>query len=449
MTYQELLNRKRVKARDFGIEPKAIHPELFDFQRKAVEFAVRKGRAALFLDTGLGKTICQLEWARQIPGEVLILAPVAVAPQTVREAKDHLGMGVHHSRDGSVRGKVTITNYERMHLFDAQQFAGVVLDESSILKSFAGKTKQQLCDTFKATPYRLACTATPAPNDYMELGNHADFLGVMPSNEMLSRWFINDTMNFGSYRLKGHAVKSFWQWVGSWAVCASMPSDLGGDDERYILPPMGMRLHVVEKAVKPNIETGCLFGHAELSATNMHADKRETMAERVAKAAELADTGDFCLIWCESNAESEALRRAIPDCVEVVGSDDSDAKEAKLDAFSRGEVRVMVTKPSIAGFGLNWQHCNHVIFASLSYSYEAYYQAIRRTWRFGQKRPVQVDAIIADSEQGVWRTVKEKMESHNAMKESMRYAALNSSESLGIKTEYIAETKGKLPVWIK
>jgi superfamily II DNA or RNA helicase len=181
----------------------------------------------------------------------------------------------------------------------------------------------------------------------------------------------------------------------------------------------------------------------------MHADKRETMAERVAKAAELADTGDFCLIWCESNAESEALRRAIPDCVEVVGSDDSDAKEAKLDAFSRGEVRVMVTKPSIAGFGLNWQHCNHVIFASLSYSYEAYYQAIRRTWRFGQKRPVQVDAIIADSEQGVWRTVKEKMESHNAMKESMRYAALDSSESLGIKTEYIAETKGKLPVWIK
>lgn len=423
MTYQELLNRKRIKARDFGIEPKAIHPELFDFQRKAVEFAVRKGRAALFLDTGLGKTICQLEWARQIPGEVMILAPVAVAPQTVREAKDHLGMDVHHSRDGSVRGKVTITNYERLHLFDAQQFAGVVLDESSILKAFTSKTKQQLCETFNQTPYRLACTATPSPNDHTELGNHCEFLGIMPQGHMLSRWFINDTADTGTWRLKGHAVLSFWEWVASWAVCASKPSDLGGNDARYELPPLTQRIHVVETERPPNIETGFLFGHTELSATNMHADKRATMGDRVAKAVELSQTGDHCLIWCESNAESEALRKAIPDCVEVVGSDDSDEKEAKLDAFSRGEARVMVTKPSIAGFGLNWQHCNHVIFASLSYSYEAYYQAIRRTWRFGQKRPVQVDAIIADSEQGIWRTIKAKMESHDEMKSAMRTAS--------------------------
>lgn len=423
MTYQDLLNRKRIKARDHGVTPTEIHPELFDFQRKATEFAIRKGRAALFLDTGLGKTICQLEWARQIPGEVLILAPVAVAPQTVREAKDHLGMDVHHSRDGSVRGKCTITNYERLHIFDAQQFAGVVLDESSILKAFSGKTKQQLCETFKATPYRLACTATPAPNDYMELGNHAEFLGIMPQGQMLARWFINDTANTGDWRLKGHAVESFWEWVATWAVCASKPSDLGGDDTRYILPPLTQRVHVVQVERPPSIETGFLFGHAELSATNMHADKRATMGARVSKAVDLAQTGDHCLIWCESNAESEALRKAIPDCVEVVGSDDSDAKEAKLDAFSRGEVRVMVTKPSIAGFGLNWQHCNHVIFASLSYSYEAYYQAIRRTWRFGQKRPVQVDAIIADSEQGIWRTIKSKMESHDEMKSAMRTAS--------------------------
>jgi superfamily II DNA or RNA helicase len=423
MTYQELLNRKRVKARDFGIEPKAIHPELFDFQRKAVEFAVRKGRAALFLDTGLGKTICQLEWSRQIPGEVLILAPVAVAPQTVREAKDHLGMDVHHSRDGSVRGKVTITNYERLHLFDAQQFAGVVLDESSILKSFDGKTTQRLTDAFRQTPYKLAATATPSPNDHMELGTHAEFLGIMSRTEMLARWFVNDTANTGDWRLKGHAVESFWQWVASWAVCASKPSDLGGDDGPYELPPLTQRIHVVETERQPNIDTGFLFGHAELSATNMHADKRATMGDRVAKAVELSQTGDYCLIWCESNAESEALRKAIPDCVEVIGSDDQDEKEAKLDAFSRGEVRVMVTKPSIAGFGLNWQHCNHVIFASLSYSYEAYYQAIRRTWRFGQKRPVQVDAIIADSEQGIWRTIKDKMASHDEMKSAMRTAS--------------------------
>lgn len=423
MTYQELLNRKRIKARDFGVEPKSIHPELFDFQRKAVEFAVRKGRAALFLDTGLGKTICQLEWARQIPGEVLILAPVAVAPQTVREAKDHLGMDVHHSRDGSVHGKVTITNYERLHLFDAQQFAGVVLDESSILKSFDGKTTQRLTNAFRQTPYKLAATATPSPNDHMELGTHAEFLGIMSRTEMLARWFVNDTANTGDWRLKGHAVLSFWEWVASWAVCASKPSDLGGNDHRYELPPLTQRIHVVETERPPNIETGFLFGHAELSATNMHADKRATMGDRVSKAVELAKTGDYCLIWCESNAESEALRRAIPDCVEVVGSDDSDEKESKLDAFSRGEVRVMVTKPSIAGFGLNWQHCNHVIFASLSYSYEAYYQAIRRTWRFGQKRQVQVDAIIADSEQGIWRTIKAKMESHDEMKSAMRTAS--------------------------
>lgn len=433
-----MLERKRIKAREFGIEPKDIHPELFDFQRKATEFAIRKGRAALFLDTGLGKTICQLEWARQIPGDVLILAPVAVAPQTVREAKEHLGMDVHHSRDGSVRSKVTITNYERLHLFDAQQFAGVVLDESSILKSFSGKTKQQLCQTFSQTPYRLACTATPAPNDYMELGNHAEFLGIMPQGQMLARWFINDTANTGDWRLKGHAVESFWEWVATWAVCASKPSDLGGDDTRYILPPLTQRVHVVQVERPPNIETGFLFGHAELSATNIHADKRATLEDRVAKAVELSQTGDHCLIWCESNAESEALAKAIPGAVEVVGSDDADKKAEAAEWFCgykcickteecvcgfKSGGRTLISKSSIFGFGLNFQHCNHVIFSSLSYSYESFYQAIRRTWRFGQKRPVHVDAIIADSEQGVWRTVKEKMDNHELMKSAMRAAS--------------------------
>jgi superfamily II DNA or RNA helicase len=422
MTYTELLERKKVRSRDFGITPGDTSETLFDFQRTATEFAIRKGRAALFLDTGLGKTICQLEWANQIPGEVLILAPVAVAPQTVREAKERLGFEIGHSRDGSVNHRVTITNYERLHLFDASRFAGVVLDESSILKSFSGKTKQLLCERFSSTPYRLACTATPSPNDHMELGNHSDFLGIMPQGQMLARWFINDTNDTGTWRLKGHAVKSFWEWIASWAVCASKPSDLG-DDSRYDLPPLTQHLHVVESPVVPNIETGFLFGHAELSATNMHADKRNTMEERVGRAVELSNTGDYCLIWCESNAESAALKRAIADSVEVVGSDDQDEKEAKLDAFSRGEVRVMITKPSIAGFGLNWQHCNHVIFASLSYSYESYYQAIRRTWRFGQKRPVRVDAIIADSEQGIWRTIRAKMDAHDEMKSAMRTAS--------------------------
>ena len=426
-TYADFLARKRVVARDHGVTPGRIHETLFDFQRKAVDFSLRKGRGALFLDTGLGKTICQLEWCRHLPGKKLILAPVAVAAQTVREAETRLGLELDHSRDGTVRAPVTITNYERLHLFDTSEFSAVVLDESSILKSFSGKTKTLLCEKFAQTPYRLACTATPSPNDHMELGNHSDFLGIMPQGQMLARWFINDTSDTGTWRLKGHAVRSFWEWVASWAVCASKPSDLGGDDARYVLPPLTTHLHTVNAHVRPNLETGFLFGHSELSATNMHADKRETLKDRVAKAVELSETGDYCLIWCESNAESEALAKAIPDCVEVVGSDDMDEKEAKLDAFSRGEFRVMVTKPSIAGFGLNWQHCAHVIFASLSYSYEAFYQAIRRTWRFGQTRPVRVDVVIADSEQGIWRTVREKMDAHDEMKSAMRTASKHHS----------------------
>lgn len=428
MNYQEFLQRKLVTARPCGLsEVPPLSDVLFPFQRRVVERALRAGRYALFLDTGLGKTLCQLEWARHVPGEVLILAPVAVAPQTVREGREKLGLEVHHSRDGSVRGKVTITNYERLHLFDPSRFAGVVLDESSILKSFTGKTRNALVDQFRQTPWRLACTATPSPNDHTELGNHAEFLGVMDRLTMLSRWFLNDSSNTGEWRLKGHAAFDFWRWVSTWAACVSRPSDAGGDDGPFELPPITLAMHTVESDARPSVETGSLFGFTELSATNIHADKRATLAKRVAMAAELADTGEHCIVWCESNDESKALARSIPGSVEVVGSDDPDDKEAKLDAFSRGEARVIVTKPSIAGFGLNWQHCAHVVFASLSYSYESFYQAIRRTWRFGQKRNVHVDVVIADSEQGVWRTVKEKMEAHDEMKTAMRQAAIASA----------------------
>jgi hypothetical protein len=281
----------------------------------------------------------------------------------------------------------------------------------------------------------------------MELGNHSDFLGIMPSNEMLSRWFINDTMNFGSYRLKGHGVESFWNWIGTWAACASKPSDLGGNDDAFELPALTQRVHVVDTPPRPDIDQGLLFGCTELSATNIHRDKRETLKERVGMACELANTSDHCIIWCETNIESSELAKGINDCVEVVGSDDPDEKEAKLDAFSRGDVRAIVTKPSIAGFGLNWQHCNHVVFASLSYSYEQYYQAVRRSWRFGQKRPVHVDVVIADSEQGIWRTVREKMGDHEGMKTAMRGASL-SDASTGIKSEYKPTLKATLPTWL-
>lgn len=427
MTYQEFLARKAVSARPSGLtEFGELSPVLFPFQRTVTERAIRAGRYAMFLDTGLGKTLCQLEWALRMPGEVLILAPPAVAPQSVREGKDKLGMDVHHSKDGSVRGKVTITNYERMHYFDLNRFSAVVLDESSILKSFTGKTRNLLVDSFRNTPYRLACTATPSPNDHTELGNHAEFLGVMTTGQMQARWFVNDTGETGTWRLKGHAQADFWRWVATWAACVSKPSDAGGDDTPFILPPVTSSMHVVETQSRPDIDSGSLFGFKEMSATNIYADKRATLRERVEKSAELASTNEPTIVWCESNDESKALHDAIPNSVEVRGSDDPDEKEEKLDAFSRGDVLKIITKPSIAGFGLNWQHCAHVIFASLSFSYESFYQAIRRSWRFGQKRPVHVDVVIAESEQGVWRTVREKMKAHDEMKSAMRTAAANS-----------------------
>ena len=427
MTYAEFLERKTVSARASGlVEIPRLNPHLFDFQRIVTGRALKSGRYALFLDTGLGKTICQIEWAKHVPGRVLILAPVAVAPQTVREGREKLGVDIIHSRDGTIGQRITITNYERLHMFDTSAFTGVVLDESSILKSFTGKTRNLLVDTFRQTPFRLACTATPSPNDHTELGNHAEFLGVMTRESMLSRWFVNDTSDTGTWRLKGHAASDFWRWVSTWAACVSRPSDAGGDDSPFDLPPISTAMHVVESSARPDVDSGSLFGFTELSATNIHADKRSTLNERVQKSAELADTDDHAIIWCESNDESSALAKAIPDSVEVRGSDDPDDKESKLDAFSRGEVKRIITKPSIAGFGLNWQHCAHVIFASLSFSYETFYQAIRRSWRFGQKRPVHVDVVLAESEQGIWRTIREKMESHEEMKSAMRIASINS-----------------------
>jgi len=448
VNYEDFIAKKGVRHLEHGLKAVPPMPDcLFDFQKTVTEFALKKGRAALFLDTGLGKTRCQVVWAQNVPGKKLILAPVAVAPQTVREAKS-IGVDVFHSRDGTIGDGITITNYERLHLFDTAQFTGVVLDESSILKSFMGKTKTMLCEQFSQTPFRLCCSATPAPNDYMELGNHSDFLGVMPSNEMLTRWFINDTMNFGGYRLKGHAVQSFWEWVASWAACAGKPSDAGGDDTKYILPELTARLHCVESPMESDADDGWLFKAAQLTATTMHREKRDTLKQRVEKAVELSAGKDFALIWCESNLESAALHAAIPDSVEVVGSDSPDSKEEKLESFSAGKVRVMVTKASIAGFGLNWQHCNHVIFASLSYSYEQFYQAIRRSWRFGQKRPVHVDAIISNSEQSIWQTIQRKLSAHDQMKDAMKFASMDRQRSHTIKQTYKPTHEGKLPLWI-
>jgi superfamily II DNA or RNA helicase len=450
--YHELLARKSVSVGTHGLArvPK-LAPVLFDFQRDVVAWALKQGRAALFLDTGLGKTVCQLEWARHVPGDVLIVAPLAVAQQTVREAADKLGMTVAYSRDGSVCGKVTITNYERVELFDLSRFAGVVLDESSILKSFMGKTKSFLIQSFAKTPFRLACTATPAPNDFMELGNHAEFLGVMPSNEMLTRWFINDTMNFGTYRLKGHAVKPFWQWVASWAACLSSPADIGYNGDAYKLPPVSLRHHVIDAPIEAAFSDGWLFDASATNATSLHRNKRKTIRERASLVAELvaAEPDEAWVVWCESNDESAALKAAIPHFVEVKGSDSPEVKEERLESFSTGKVRGIITKASIAGFGLNWQHSRRMVFASLSFSFEAFYQAVRRIWRFGQSRDVTVHVIISSDEHSVWATVADKMDRHEEMKSAMRFATFRRGTTSKVKVDYNPQHVGTLPVWLE
>jgi superfamily II DNA or RNA helicase len=447
--FKMLACKKEAALSAASIEPQAIHDSLFPFQKDVEEFLLRKGRAAAFLDTGLGKTIIQCEWARQVPGEVLIVAPLAVAFQTQKEAKDKLGMDIDYSKDGTVNSKVTITNYERVENFDCSRFSGVVLDESSILKGINSKTKEMLCEKFKQTPFRLACTATPAPNDYKELGNHAEFLGIMSTMEMLTRWFVHDSANTADWRLKRHAVKDFWEWVASWAACVSHPSDLGYVDERYDLPPLNIKTHKIKTETKTAFEEGLLFDMPEVNATSLHKKKRESLDDRVDYVAGLVNRSDKpWIVWCESNDESDALAKAIPDSVEVKGSQTSDQKEERLIAFSEGKARVIVTKPKLAGFGMNWQHCANIAFASISYSYEQFYQAIRRSWRFGQDKPVNVHVVIADAESQVWRAIERKTTDHDQMKDHMKHATFKKGVESSVKVDYNPNHTGSMPSFI-
>jgi len=341
---------------------------------------------------------------------------------------------------------VNIANYERLPKIDASAFGGIVLDESSILKSFSGPTKRMLCEAFAVTPYRLAATATPAPNDHMEIGQHSEFLSVMRGAEMLTRWFITDQSTMGGYRLKGHATADFWAWVASWSRAASLPSDLGGEDAAYILPPLNYEVHTVAADVTQHVGEGMLFRIPDGSATTMHLEKRLTIADRVARAAEIAnrDTG-ACIVWCETNAESAALAKAIPDAIEVHGSMTLDAKEAALDDFTFGRRRVIVTKPKLAGFGLNWQHARTVIFASVSHSYEQHYQAVRRAWRFGQTQPVTCHVVISDTEAPIWTNVRRKAADHDKMKRAMTQAMLEAQSDATLRRVYTRTPKVILP----
>lgn len=427
MDYDAFIDTKGRIERPTGFQAADIAPHLFDFQRAIVEWACKRGRAAIFADTGLGKTAMQIEWARQVckhtAGSVLIVAPLCVAQQTVREG-ERFGLAIKYARnqDQAARDGITITNYEMVERFDAGAFSGVVLDESSILKSYMGKTKRALIESFEGTRYKLACTATPSPNDYLELGNHAEFLGVMPSNEMIMRFFQNDTMEAGAYILRPHAARKFWEWCASWSVCLSSPADLGFDGSAYALPELVQEFVEVSTEGLPPSD-GELFRTVIINATSIHKEGRLTVERRAQEVAKLANASDEpWLVWCNTNYEADALKGLIPGAVDLRGSDSIDAKERALMGFIDGTTRVLITKPSIAGMGLNLQHCRNMAFVGLSYSYEDYYQAIRRCWRFGQKREVRVYVMAADSERSILGVIRDKEAAHHEMKAEMTAA---------------------------
>ena len=439
--YNAFLAGKRAIAPSSGIDVpiEAIHEKLFPFQRQLVQWALRKGRAALFEDCGLGKTLQQLEWGRHVHqhtgGDILILAPLAVASQTVAEGRK-IGIDVHSCRSqDDVKPGLNITNYEMLAHFDANHFSGVILDESSILKSYMGKTKRALVDAFSETPYRLCCTATPAPNDVMEIGNHAEFLGVMPSSEMLMRWFINDTMQSGHYRLKGHAEKDFWQWVASWAISLRKPSDLGYSDDGFALPELQITHHYVETDIMIGVEEGQLFRAPTMSATTLHKEMRLTAADRAQAVADIVNGSDETwVIWCNTNYEQEELDKHFGDrAFSVYGSLSSAEKERRVIGWLNGERRILISKPSICGYGLNFQHCHKTAFVGLSYSFEDYYQAVRRLYRFGQKQPVEVVIVAAQTEGTLVSTLERKTRAHLQMSDAMNLAPLSLEEGLQLQ----------------
>lgn len=437
-----------------GLTPETTSPIIKHHQKVAIDHSLSLGKAAMFLDTGLGKSLCELEFARQVAEEtrkpVLILTPLAVAGQMIREGQK-FNIDARQVKDQSEVGAgVMVANYERLTKLDPACFGGVVLDESGILKSFAGRTRNMLMDAFSDTPFKLAATATPSPNDHTELGNHAEFLGVMRQQEMLSQWFINDTSTASQdWRLKGHAVESFWSWVASWSRCATLPSDLGGDDAGYVMPDVRRTMHNVTADRSQDVDDGMLFRIPEMSATSFHKEKKLTMQARCERAAAIANHGDPVTIWCETNDESALLAKMIDGAVEVRGDQSADEKERRLLGFADGDFRAIVTKPKLAGFGVNWQHCSHAVFASISFSYEQHYQAVRRSHRFGQTKQVTNDIIIADTEAAIWRAVHGKAEKHQEMKRRMADAMASAQNQAAVRVAYDRPLDLAFPNWIE
>jgi superfamily II DNA or RNA helicase len=457
-SYEEFLEQKRFTPKVAGLtEIPPLNSLMFPHQHDTCAWALRLGRSAAFLGTGMGKSFIELEWARVVAEKtampVLLLAPLAVAHQMITEAAK-FGIRAKYFKEAEGFGDehIIVTNYERMDNFDAEDFSGVVCDESSILKAMDGKTRTRLIEKFRDTPYKLAATATPAPNDHMELGNHAEFLGVMTATEMLSMFFVHDGGETQKWRLKGHARKEFWKWVCSWAVNIRKPSDAGYDDGPFILPPLHYHEHIVHVDTPSE---GMLFAMPAETLGERLAARRSTVDDRVAEVQKIiaAEADETWLVWTNLNRESDAISKSVPRAVELTGSDSADDKANLSQQFAAGLIPVMVSKASILGFGVNYQACSHQIFAGVNDSWEQFFQAIRRSWRFGQTRPVHIHIIAASTEGNVLENLKRKEREAEEMAEEMLenmldMTRMNLKGTKRISADYAAHRDMFIPSWL-
>ncbi len=451
--YAAFIESKSQIGRNLGFEPVWMPEFLFPFQAALTAWAIRKGRAAILATCGLGKTPCQLVWAENVVRHtnkpVLVLTPLAVAQQTVREG-EKFGIDCVRSSNGKfpAGARIVVTNYDRLHYFDPDDFGGGVADESGGIKNFKGQRTAEVTEFFRRMLYRLLCTATPAPNDYDELGTSAEALGEMGYQDMITKFFVKQTakdyLGWGrtTYRLKGHADRDFWRWVCSWARACRKPSDLGFDDTEFILPPLETQEHmVVSRTNRP----GFLFDLPAITLPDQREERRRTMAERCEKVADLVnDTSKPAVVWCHLNDEGDLLEKLIPDAVQVSGSDSDEVKEERFLAFQSGQIRVMISKPIVAAWGLNWQHCSHQTFFP-SHSFEQYFQAVRRSWRFGQKQPVHIDMVTSEGEHGVMANLQRKADAAEAMFDRLVELMHDSME---IRRTNPFTGQAKLPAWV-
>ncbi len=457
MNYAEFLDGKSQLGTFDGFEPVYMPDYLFDFQKNLVEYAIKKGRSAIFADCGLGKTPMYLVWSdniiRKTNGNVLIVTPLAVSYQVVNEGTK-FGIECLRSEDGRPKGKLTVTNYERLHLFNTTDYEAVVCDESSILKNFDGSRKAIVTEFLRTKKYRLLCTATAAPNDFIELGTTSEALGELGFMDMLTRFFKNeqgtvDTKRHwiktgGSapqWRFKKHAENAFWKWICSWSRACRKPSDLGFDDGRFILPDLIEEEHLVKNR---DPLPGELFIRPAMGLFEQRQELRQTLTQRCEKVAELVSNNGIAVVWCHLNDEGDLLENMISGSVQVSGSDSDEHKEEKLKDFSEGRIKVLITKSKIAGFGLNWQHCNHETFFP-SHSFEQYYQSVRRCWRFGQTRPVKVDIVTTEGGMSVLKNLQRKSLAADRMFTEL---VEHMNDSMGIKNKTVFKNQTEVPSWL-